>query len=60
VLLEATPETGSPYTVRQGVLVRRLLLPRTHQHVYYEVNHDAGTVMIIAAWGAPRGRGPTL
>jgi len=41
-------------------IVRRLLLPRTHQPVYYEVNHEAGVVMIIAVWGAPRGRSPTL
>ena len=59
-LLDATPEVGSPYTERQGVLVRRLLLPRTHQHVYYEVNRQANAVMILAVWGAPRGRGPKL
>jgi plasmid stabilization system protein ParE len=59
-LLSATPEAGSPYVERQGVLVRRLLLPKTHQHLYYEVDREKDAVMIIAVWGAPRGRGPTL
>jgi plasmid stabilization system protein ParE len=59
-LLAAAPDAGSPYTERQGVRVRRLLLPRTHHHVYYEVNQADDEVMILAVWGAPRGRGPRL
>ena len=59
-LLAETPYVGIPYTERQGVLVRRLLLPRTQQHVYYEVNREDDAVMILAVWGAPRGRGPAL
>jgi plasmid stabilization system protein ParE len=59
-LLAATPEVGSPYIERQGVLVRRVLLPKTHQHVYYEVDRENDLVMILAVWGAPRGRGPRL
>ncbi len=59
-LLAATPEVGSPYIERQGVLVRRVLLPRTQRHVYYEVNPKRGEVMILAVWGAPRGRCPRL
>lgn len=59
-LLEETPELGTPYTERQGVLVRRILLPGTHQHVYHEVDRERGAVMILAVWGAPRGRAPKL
>jgi plasmid stabilization system protein ParE len=59
-LLAATPDVGSPYIERQGVLVRRLLLPRTQHHVYYEVNREHDAVMILAVWGAPRGQGPKL
>jgi plasmid stabilization system protein ParE len=59
-LLAATPDAGTPYVERQGVLVRRLLLPRTQHHVYYEVNRVEDMVMIVAVWGAPRGRGPKL
>ena len=59
-LLAATPEADSPYAERQGVLVRRVLLPRSQQHVYYEVDRENDLVMILAVWGAPRGRGPRL
>ena len=59
-LLAATPELGSPYVERGEVLVRRLLLRRTQNHVYYEIDRSTGVVMIVAVWGAPKGEGPTL
>jgi len=59
-LLTATPELGSPYVERGGVLIRRLLLRKSQNHVYYEVDRTAGVVMILAVWGAPRGEGPAL
>lgn len=59
-LLSSTPDMGSPYVDRQGVLVRRVLLRKTRNHVYYEIDHANGVVMIIAVWGAPKGEGPTL
>jgi len=40
--------------------VRRVVLPKTRHHVYYEVDRKNDLVMILAVWGAPRGRGPTL
>jgi plasmid stabilization system protein ParE len=54
------PEIGSPYTERQGVLVRRVLLPKTRHHVYYEIDRKNDLVMILAIWGTPRGSGPQL
>ncbi len=59
-LLSTTPDVGTPFTERRGVLVRRLLLPRTQNHLYYEVEEKDGLVMILAVWGAPRGSGPKL
>jgi hypothetical protein len=59
-VLSATPDVGAPFTERRGVLVRRLLLPRTQNHLYYEVDEKNGLVMILAVWGAPRGTGPRL
>ena len=58
-LLAATLEVGSPYIERRGVLVRRLLLPRSRQHVYYEVTRENDAVVILAVWGAPRQVGKT-
>jgi plasmid stabilization system protein ParE len=54
------PEIGPPYVERQGTVVRRVLLPRTKNHVYYEIDGDEGVVMILAVWGAPKKRGPKL
>lgn len=59
-LLSATPDAGAPFTTRRGVVVRRLLLPRTRCHIYYEVHRETDAVMIVAVWGAPRGGGPKL
>jgi plasmid stabilization system protein ParE len=59
-MIGATPEVGTPYVERQGVLVRRVLLPKTNHHVYYEIDHEQGLVMILAVWGAPKERGPKL
>jgi len=33
-------------------------MPKTHNHVYYAV--EATEVVVLAVWGAPRGRGPKL
>ncbi len=54
------PEIGTPYVERHGVIVRRVLLPTTKNHLYYEIDRANDVVMILAVWGAPKGRGPTL
>jgi plasmid stabilization system protein ParE len=54
------PNLGQTYIERRGVVVRRLLLPKTHNHVYYEYDDESGMVMILAVWGAPKERGPKL
>lgn len=42
---------------REGMVVRRLLLEKTRNHVYYEVHENEAVVMIVALWGAvPRRR----
>jgi plasmid stabilization system protein ParE len=58
VQLLGSPELGTVYTQHRTGAVRRLLLPRTHHHLYdrYQPSRDALTVLAI--WGAPRGRGP--
>jgi len=52
------PSRGTIYPSSFGTLVRRVLLTRTNNHVYYAV-HD-GEVVILCVWGAPRKRGPKL
>jgi plasmid stabilization system protein ParE len=41
-----------------GVPVRRVLLPRTLNHIYYAMAGD--DVVVLSVWGAQRGRGPKL
>jgi hypothetical protein len=59
-MIPESPNLGTPYVKRHGILIRRVLLPKTRNHVYYEARTQEDIVMILAVWGAPRGRGPTL
>ena len=55
------PDIGSVYAVRAGgVIVRRVLMPKTRTHVFYEVREDEDVVMVVALWGATRGTEPDL
>ncbi len=54
--LEDAPALGVRYEPRPGV--RRLLLKRTHYHLYFVEQTDR--VYVAAVWSAYRGRGPKL
>jgi len=54
--LEHAPGLGVRYPPRPTV--RRLLLKRTHYHVY--LVEEAERVYILAVWSAFRGRGPQV
>jgi hypothetical protein len=41
-------------------MLRRILMPRTENHVYFEVDEMTQTVHVLAVWGAPKGRTPKL
>jgi plasmid stabilization system protein ParE len=58
--LRAAPEVGSTYMEHPGGAIRRLLLPRTHHHLYYRHQPDREVLTVLAVWGSPRGRGPRL
>jgi plasmid stabilization system protein ParE len=58
--LAAHPDLGLAYATVGGQAVRRLLLPKTAQNIYYSVDEGADVVIIQTLWGARRGRGPTL
>jgi hypothetical protein len=40
--------------------VRRLLLPKTEQQVYFWIDEALDRVVIHTVWGARRGQGPKL
>jgi hypothetical protein len=39
---------------------RRVLMPKTKNHIYFEMDETRGLIIVHALWGAPRGRGPQL
>jgi hypothetical protein len=51
---------GTVHTVSRGKTIRRVLLPRTEQHIYYSVDEANDTVIVRMIWGARRGRSPKL
>ena len=59
-LIAGTPAVGATYTTRRGRTFRRLLMPKTKNHVYFQIDEARALVIIHAVWGAPRGRGPKL
>lgn len=54
------PTLGLEYDEVGGKIIRRMLLPKSNQHVYHAVDDDHGVIVIYTVWGARRGRGPTL
>lgn len=59
-LIAETPTLGTVYTDRSGKSARRVLMPRTKNHVYFEVDEENEQIVVLAVWGAPRGHGPWL
>lgn len=58
-LLEGNPNLGAPYDAKHfEEPVRRVLMKKTDRHVYD--GHLGDEVIILAVWGARRGRGPKL
>ena len=57
--LVTTPKIGIVWTIVRGRPVRKFLMPRTHHHIYYEIE-ASGDIMIHSMWGAPKEHGPNL
>jgi len=54
----AAPGLGAIYPSSFARTLRRVLMPRTQNHVYYVVR--ANEVVVLSVWGAPRAKGPKL
>jgi plasmid stabilization system protein ParE len=59
-LIQSSPTIGGVYPTASdlGIEIRRLLMARTENHLYYTLHEDA--LVILSIWGAPRERGPGL
>lgn len=51
---------GTVHTVNRGKTIRKVLLRKTKQHIYYSIDDVSDTVVIRTIWGARRGRPPKL
>lgn len=60
VRVAAAPTSFRIYRESKGRSIRRLLMPRTSYHVYFEVNETQKQVQVLAVWHTARGRGPRL
>ncbi len=52
------PNIGEIHASKHPAVVRKRLMPRTHNHVYFAVDEEG--ILILSIWGAPRRRGPKL
>jgi len=59
-LLVETPGAGVSWPTPRRPRLRRALMPQTANHVYFQVDEASQTVHVLAIWGAPRGRSPSL
>lgn len=58
--LRTTPTLGVIYTAHKSGVVRRVLLEETHHHLFYRYQPERDELTVLAVWGAPRERGPSL
>jgi plasmid stabilization system protein ParE len=58
--LSTSPKSGHLHDGSKQVLVRKLLMPRSRYHLFYEVDHASQLVTILAIWHVSRGQGPAL
>ena len=58
--LTAFLESGELWRIRQKRTIRRWLPEKTVQHLYYVYRPEREEVLVLALWGARRGRTPKL
>jgi hypothetical protein len=58
--IRTTPGAGVGWPTPRRPTLRRILMPMTQNHIYFRVDEATQTVLVLALWGAPRGRGPKL
>ncbi len=58
--LRSQPTHGIEYSTVDGGTFRRMVLPRSQQHLFYSVDTESSVVIVYTVWGARRGRGPRI
>jgi hypothetical protein len=58
--LETVSNPGTPWPTEKRPRLRRLLLPKSKCHLYFEINEREQVVKLLSVWDGRRGRGPSL
>lgn len=58
--LETTFGVGAPFSTPRHPSLKRLLLPKSRCHVYFETDDAKQTIQILHIWDARRERAPKL
>ena len=58
--IRTMPGSGTAWPTERRPTLRRILMPRTQNHIYFRVDRKAQTVHVLAVWGAPKGTTPKL
>ncbi len=58
--LETTRGVGSPFPTARHPALKRILLPRSRCHVYFEVDAASEIIRILHLWDGRRERAPKL
>lgn len=53
-------DAGVSWPTARRPKLRRILMPRTENHVYFQIDDDGETVYVLSIWGGPRGTAPKL
>ena len=56
----ATPNGGIGWPTPGRPALRRILMPRTQNHIFFVVDEKRQTIDVVAIWGAARERSPKL
>jgi plasmid stabilization system protein ParE len=51
---------GVRWPTARRPFLRRILMARTENHVYFQVDDKTQTVHVLSVWGGPRGKTPKL
>lgn len=58
--LETTSGIGAPFPTQRHPSLKRLLLPKSRCHIYFEIDDANQTIQILHIWDARRERGPKM
>lgn len=56
-LLETTSGPGAPFPTPRHPKLKRILLPRSRCHIYFEIDESKQTIRILHVWDGRRERG---